>query len=342
MRPFKQHILLILLAFFACQSLTSFKGSSVASEDPVLFKPLTFYVAGVQDLRGVKGTESLVLNKFIADNLPKNLSLKPVVIDIKELTVTETPGKAGMVDGVIKMTLSFSLQKEVTNQHLLNYTGGMRYSRLSSNKGAVEQNLKNLDKSALLYFNKWMNNNINSSKVLASGVKVRFQYYDDQLEGDTIYYATSRPLTWSDFKSKRRASNKFAAMVMPNFGYEQDEEILNGVINVTITLKTFLAKSDCWLGSPYKDDYILNHEQRHFEIAKIVTEHFRKQIQQASLNPDTYEAVINMQYLDSYRYMNKLQKDYDKETSNGLNQSAQHNWNKRIDNLLSGKTVPDA
>ncbi|MEJ7559173.1 MAG: hypothetical protein WKF66_12760 [Pedobacter sp.] len=50
----------------------------------------------------------------------------------------------------------------------------------------MEQNLKNLDKSALLYFNKWMNQNINSTKVLASGVKIRFDYYSDQLEGDTI------------------------------------------------------------------------------------------------------------------------------------------------------------
>lgn len=113
------------------------------------------------------------------------------------------------------------------------------------------------------------------------------------------------------------------------------------MIHVTLTLKTFLAKNDCWLGVPYKDNYILNHEQRHFDVAKIVTEQFKKQIDQARLNPDNYEAVINMQYLDSYRDMNKLQKDYDAETSHGLNRTAQHHWNKRIDNLLSGKAVPE-
>jgi hypothetical protein len=342
MRLFNQPLVITFLAIFACQSLTSFKSFDVEKEEPMLFKPLTFYVAGIQDQRTIKGAESLVLNKFIADNLPKNPTLKPVVIDIKELTVTELSGKAGMVNGVIKMSLSFSLQKEELNQHLLNYSGGMRYTRLATNKGAVEQNLKNLNKSALLYFNKWMNNNINSSKVLASGVKVRFEYYSDQLEGDTIYYAPLRPLTWLDFKSKIRRSNKYAAMVMPNIGYEQQEEIQEGVINVTITLKTFLAKNDCWLGVSYKDDYMLNHEQRHFDVAKIVTEQFKKKIQQASLNPDTYEAVINMQYLDSYRDMNKLQKDYDNETSHGLNRTAQQKWNQRIDDLLSGKTVPDA
>ena len=131
-------------------------------------------------------------------------------------------------------------------------------------------------------------------------------------------------------------------MVMPNIAYDQDEKIEDGVIHVTLTLKTFLAKSDCWLGVSYKDDYMLNHEQRHFDVAKIITEQFRQQIHKAKINPDTYEAVINMQYLESYRDMNKMQKAYDTETAHGLNRAAQQSWNKRIDNLLSGKTPPDA
>jgi hypothetical protein len=342
MRRIKQHFIFILLAFFACQTLTSFKSENLRVEEPIIFKPLTFYVAELRDLRAIKGAEAAILTKFIADNLPRDLSLKPVIVDIKELTVTETPGKPGMVDGLIKINLSFSLQKEELNQHLLTYTGGMKYARSATNKNILEQHLKQLNKSALLYFNKWMNNNINTSRVLASGVRIRFEQFKAGLEGDTIYYAASRPLTWSDFQSKYKRSNKYAAMVMPNIAYDQDEDIENGVIHVTLTLKTFLAKSDCWLGVPYKDAYMLNHEQRHFDVAKIITEQFRQKIQKAKVNPDTYEAVINMQYLDSYRDMNKMQKAYDTETSHGLNRAAQENWNKRIDNLLSGKAVPDA
>jgi hypothetical protein len=334
MRGYKQHLLLFI-AILVSQSLTSFKSSTSQVDEPVLFKPLTFYIAETRDLRSAKVTESGGLNKFIADNLPKNQALKPVVIDIKELSVIETPGKTGLVNGEIKMSLAFNLQKQDITQHLLNYNGGLRYSRLATNKGSLEQNLKKLNQSALLYFNKWMNANININKVLASGVKLRFEYYKDQLEGDTIYYAASRPLTWRDFKGKRRLSTNYAAMVMPNIGYNQEEDIKDGIIQVTLTLQTFLAKNDCVLAASYKDDYMLNHEQRHFDVAKIVTEQFKRKLQQANLTPDNYEAVINMQYLDSYRDMNKLQKDYDKETAHGLNKSSQEKWNQQIDNLLT-------
>jgi hypothetical protein len=342
MREIKQQTIYLFLLTLVCLSLTSFKSSIDSPEEPVPFKSLTFYIAEIKDQRAIKAVESAVLRKFIEDNLPKNPSLKPIVIDIKELTTTETPGKAGMIDGIIKLNLSFSLQKQFENQHLLNYTVGMRYSRLASNNGAVEKNLKQLNKSALMYFDKWMNSNINTSKVLARGVKIRFENYQEKIEGDTIYYASSRPLTWSDFQSKIRRSNKFAAMVMPNIGYNQEEDIDKGIIYVTITLQTSLAKNDCWLGSSYKDDYMLNHEQRHFDVAKIVTEQFRKKILQATINPDNYEAVINMQYLDSYRDMNKMQKAYDQETAHGLDRAAQQKWNQQIDNLLNEKAIPDA
>jgi hypothetical protein len=52
------------------------------------------------------------------------------------------------------------------------------------------------------------------------------------------------------------------------------------------------------------------------------------------LTPDNYEALLNMQYLDSYRDMNVMQKAYDDETNHGINQSAQDTWNAKIDKEL--------
>ncbi|ETZ23004.1 hypothetical protein [Pedobacter sp. V48] len=332
----------LLFIVLICLPFTSFKSVQQTAQEPLLFKPTTFYVTEILDQGAGKDMETAILIRFIKNNLSKDLSLKPVVVEIKELTIRETTTKTGVVEGQIKMQLSFSLKEEDEKKHLMNYSGGMRYSGPASNTSVIDKNLKHLGKSALEYFNTWMNNNIHTNRILASKVKVSFEYYKEQTEGDTIYYATNRPLTWPDFQSTRKMSNKYAAMVMPNIGYDQHEEIAKGVIQVTIILKTYLAKSDCWLSGPYKDDYMLNHEQRHFDIAKIVTEQFRKKIGSAKLTPDTYEAFINMQYLDSYREMNKLQKDYDTGTAHGTNRMAQQNWNKRIDDLLLSKTIPGA
>ncbi|MDB5009909.1 MAG: hypothetical protein JWQ06_698, partial [Mucilaginibacter sp.] len=80
--------------------------------------------------------------------------------------------------------------------------------------------------------------------------------------------------------------------------------------------------------------YALNHEQRHFDIVKIITEQFKQKVLAEKLTPDTFEAFINMQYLDSYRDMDAMQKAYDKETSHGINRFVQTEWNDRIDKEL--------
>ena len=123
-------------------------------------------------------------------------------------------------------------------------------------------------------------------------------------------------------------------MVMPNIGYDQQEEIKDGVIHVTITLKTFLAKNDCWLGVPYKDNYILNHEQRHFDLVRLVAERFRRKATSDSLTVEDYNSILQLQYLKSFTEMNHLQDQYDAETHGGLDVAAQERWNRRIEEDL--------
>ena len=49
---------------------------------------------------------------------------------------------------------------------------------------------------------------------------------------------------------------------------------------------------------------------------------------------NNFDGPINEDYLEAYREMSKLQKQYDNETSHGANQAAQQHWNERIDKEL--------
>jgi hypothetical protein len=103
---------------------------------------------------------------------------------------------------------------------------------------------------------------------------------------------------------------------------------------VKITLKAFLPKSASWANYNGRDDYTLNHEQRHFDITKIISQDFKRRLQVQKLTPDNYEAIINMQYLDSLRDFDAMQKQYDGETAHGTNFAAHSAWNSRIDSEL--------
>ena len=83
MPQLKEILTYILLAFLSLASLTSFRSPGIKAEDPVLFTPLNFYVAEVQDQRDIKGPEAMGLNNFIATNLPKNLSRNLSLLTLK-------------------------------------------------------------------------------------------------------------------------------------------------------------------------------------------------------------------------------------------------------------------
>jgi hypothetical protein len=346
--------------------LSSLKGLSpiILLDEATPYVPNKFFITRVVDERADKSFVAQLLakdesNKLISQkvdlqggaaasitryserNLKKNRSFKPIMIKIKDFKLIETTVANGGIDGQIKLLLSFELEKSYGQEHLLDYKGSVHYIRHGENLSPVEGQLRGLIRNGVIYFNKWMEINSDGNKKLANAVRLKFTEYRDKLEGDTIYYAADRPLTWSDFQSRYKPMSSYMAEVMPSFGYDLNAQVNKGTINANILLKTYLPKSTCRANYEGRNNYTLNHEQRHFDIVKIITEQFRKKVLANKLTPDNYEAIINMQYLDSFRDMDAMQKAYDKETSHGLNKEAQAEWNDRIDKELKVKVLKE-
>ena len=331
------------------------KNDIVLNDYPLQIIPQGFYISSVVDDRAERGAiaalalgsngkpeiqeadlqggTAVAISGFISRNLKKDTSERAVNISIKDFKLTETILPNGGVDGRIQIGLSFGLPKEYGMQQLIAYRGGLHYTRVPGKNEVIEAHLRSVIKSGLVYFNNWMQANVDRDPKLAKAVSFKFTDYSDSTESDTIYYSAARPLKWNDFQSKTRPPGPFEAVIMPNFGYNLNREVKNGIINVEVEMKTYVAKSDSWAGNA-RDSYGLNHEQRHFDIARFITKQYQKKILAAGLTPDTYDAFINMQYLDSYRDMNALQKAYDKETRHGINEDAQSAWDKKIEAML--------
>lgn len=329
----------------------------ILSDEPILLKPKEFYVAAVNDERNDKPLLQLIIKdpagklvsqavdllggipvsirRFIEHNLSKDKTLRPVMISIKEFKMIETVLTDGRIDGHLKLHLSFGLQKPYGTEHLVDYDGGLHYIRDINNSATTEHSLRGILTASLVYFNDWVKANADTNRKLAKGVQLSFTDYTEKPEGDTIYYSFKRPLTWADFQSRIRPTGFFEAQVMPSIGYDQQAEMIKGIIHVKIAMKAYVPKSACWVNYSGRDDYTLNHEQRHFDIVKIISEQFKQKILSGQLTPDNFEAIINMQYLDSYRDMDTMQTAYDKETHHGTNKYVQSMWNDRIDKELA-------
>lgn len=317
------------------------------------FTPAGFYIAGVTDEREDKSTVASLVYKdeahgyasrsvdlrggaagavgqFLSNNLGQDKSLRPVVISIKEFKLIETTSANGMISGQLTIGLAFGLQKNYGVLHLVDYSGGLRYNRPENQNDAAEPALRHAIENALTYFNTWINGQAETNPMLAKQVKVEFKDYTEKAEGDTIYYAVSRPLTKADFREKS-PGGKYEAEIFTSIGYAEQSEVKNGVISIYIALKVSLPKNDCLVKSGSMSDEVLNHEQRHFDIEKIIAERFRKKILAMDLPVDNFDGPINVEYLETLREANRMQKQYDSETRHGTDHDAQQQWDEKID-----------
>ncbi|MES2109309.1 MAG: hypothetical protein V4577_11195 [Bacteroidota bacterium] len=346
----------IALVFSAFQIVPPRLDSIALTNEQLAIKPKEFYIANVIDelknhgpvavlITGAKGRQQqaytadlkggtvFAVRQFIANNLPRNIALRPIIIGLEKISIKETALANSRVDGHVETVFSFYSGNEEDKVHLGDYSGTADYNRDITQTQYIESALRKVLVNGLVYLNTWMDRQAATNIKLAKKVEVSFSDYADKTEGDSIYYSVKRPLTWADFSGKVPTS-KYSAEVFPTLGYEQSAEVADGVIRLHITLKAALPKSAAWVKNESRSPYTLNHEQRHFDIVKIGAERFRRKLTNSMLLPDNYEGTVNVTYLDAYREMTDLQKQYDTETNHGLNTAEQERWNVKIDREL--------
>jgi len=283
----------------------------------------------------LKGGSLPAIKQFINTALPPNQLLRPVTIRIKKLRLDEVVLPGGNVEGKLKISLSFYLQRDEQQIHLIDYTGSAGYNRPAGQLLNVEPVLRHALEYGLTYFNTWINREADTNIKLAKGARIVFTDYTEQPEGDTIYYSPKRPLRWDDFQAKP-IGGKYEAEVFPSIGYNEEVEVVKGIVNVKLAVKAYVPKSACWVRPGSRNDYSLNHEQRHFDIVKIIAERFKQKLRAEKLTVENYDGPINVQYLELFHEMNVMQDQYDDETKHGIDPFVQQQWNEKIDKELAG------
>ena len=281
----------------------------------------------------LKGGISAIKN-FISYSLPVNKNLHTVIFRLKMLKVAESRASGWLVNGQVTLAVSFDLQRGEDLIHLTDYKSNAAYQRNAGPAQQIEPLLRGALNNSLIFLNNWMNAQAVNNIKLAKGVKVTFNDYTEPVEGDTIYYNIDRPLKWTDFQQRPQINSRHGAEIFASLGYNERVELIKGVINIRLDLKVYAPKSACWVREDVTDAYNLNHEQRHFDIVKLVAEHFKQAIKAEKLGIANYDGPINVAYFDALREINKLQKLYDTETGHSTNAYQQQQWNNKIDKEL--------
>ncbi|HLX91172.1 MAG TPA: DUF922 domain-containing protein [Puia sp.] len=165
--------------------------------------------------------------------------------------------------------------------------------------------------------------NIFFSVSIALLTLTRFHSRDDQIEWSAV-----RKLTWTDFKQRPDPSSPNAALtssiIKYDFGY-------NDVDGLSFHIHCEFDPEASW--GRTKTDYILSHEQGHFDITEIYARKLDKAFKEYKPTPDI-KKKINKIYMGLMAELHEYQEKYDAATNFSLNHDKQQEWLQKISNQL--------
>ncbi|EON78440.1 hypothetical protein ADIS_1051 [Lunatimonas lonarensis] len=301
---------------------------------PVAFLVSSSNTRGNLDIVDLRGGTMPALEAFVFGAVPRRPSLRSIQIQVRDCKIVErlVDPSRGVVEGDVYLDFGYFLHRTGDPVHLLDFQGGMSYKRRVGQLAVIEPIFRKSLVNALTYFHDWVEREAGTNEKLADRVSVAIRDYRVDNRDDTVFYDPKRPLTWNDFTGRPRMGN-FAASIFASIAYEGDTKLVNGEVQIDLVFKTYMLKSSSWV-RPGNNEYGLNHEQRHFDIAQIITERLKARLRNMDLMPHNFDRVVSFEFLESYREMNRLQEQYDRETAHGMNRPAQERWNILIDEEL--------
>lgn len=175
-----------------------------------------------------------------------------------------------------------------------------------------------------------------SSSIYAQfSVTIQWQNIKPGNAGDTVYYKPERKLNWTDFKGKPDMGSQAAAVTESGFGYNMSMESYNRKTHIFITVFCYFNKRKSWVKNNMDTDYALLHEQHHYDITYINTSLFVRKLKDAQFNSGNYNYLVDKIHDECFEALNKMQDEYDGQTSNGRIKRLQTAWNNKIDKQLA-------
>ena len=159
--------------------------------------------------------------------------------------------------------------------------------------------------------------------LLAPSVLVA-QSSDEEL----LDWSATRKLTWADYKAKPNWESDAAATTTTVLGV--DYTFKNSGFSYTIQSR--FSKTRSW--GLHKTDYILRHEQGHFDIAEVYARKMHKKLSEYKFNKKTYQKDLGKIYETVTKEKTEMQNKYDKETNHSIKKEEQAEWLKKIAAML--------
>lgn len=152
-------------------------------------------------------------------------------------------------------------------------------------------------------------------------------------EEELIKWSDTRRLSWDDYKASPNPNSDAVASTTTVLAV--DYKFNNNQFGFAIQSR--FSKTRSW--GLHKTNYILSHEQGHFDIAEVFARKLNKNLSEYKFNKKTYQKDLKKIYEEITEEKEDTQNEYDKETKHSINKEKQAEWLKKISALLEEYAV---
>ena len=147
---------------------------------------------------------------------------------------------------------------------------------------------------------------------------------------EKIHWDSDRQLSWGDFRGKPDPGLGFTALTAWAVGYRVSSRTMDGTTSLDVSVECYFDPRESWVKRKDATEYLLMHEQMHFNIGELLARDLRKRISETDFGEEAPFAVMEALYDKVFREYAELGDRYDAETLHGLRKEAQLEWNERI------------
>ena len=148
-------------------------------------------------------------------------------------------------------------------------------------------------------------------------------------EDETIAWRTARKLSWDDFMCSPEKQGDAVASTSTSLGIAY--QVKDGKLGYDISC--LFSKKKSW--GLLKTDYILAHEQAHFDITELHARKLYEALYNYELNSATFKKDIAAIYDRIVKEKEAMQEAYDSETDHSRKRRLQYEWLDKIDGMLA-------
>ncbi len=135
-------------------------------------------------------------------------------------------------------------------------------------------------------------------------------------------------LSWKNFKAIPDEASKFDANTNAGLSFSWGVKNNNGAIELTYEVISYFNPHLSWVKKESDNDYLLKHEQLHFDITELHARKLRKKLSEVdtrSLLKDP-KAVLTRIYQSVENERTSMQSKFDKESRHSLDKDGEARW----------------